>query len=95
MKKSVKAFGVLGGTAAACVACCAGTAFMLPMVGWLGLTGFGAIATGWYWPMAGIFALAIVALIVRRSEHVKTTPSPQTSCGCTDVQAQACGVRPK
>jgi membrane protein implicated in regulation of membrane protease activity len=87
MKPSVKGLGILGAAAAACVACCVGAAFMLPMLGWLGLTGIGAIATGWYLPMAGVFVVALVAFVVRRRVHAENKVSTQNGCGCNSAES--------
>lgn len=58
--------GVTGMAAliAACIPCCISLA--APMLAWLGLTSFGAAATGWYAAALGVFALgAAVILYVR------------------------------
>lgn len=62
-----KTVGTAGTLAAACAACCVSIPLVGPLLAWLGLSGVGAAATGWYLPVAGVFALGLgVFLVIRR-----------------------------
>jgi hypothetical protein len=75
------AFGAAGATAAACAACCLSFPLLGPLSAWLGLAGFGAVATGWYLAGAGVFAFGLLAyLLVRRR---RCSPEHKNTCACS------------
>lgn len=78
------AVGATGAVAAACAACCVSIPLVTPLFAWLGLSGLGAAATGWYLPVTGVSTLGIGAfLIARRRRKAKSILTQSTSgCGC-------------
>lgn len=80
MKKFLKVIGLLGGTAAACVACCTVPIFMGPLLTWIGVT-LGFVFSPWY-----LLLLAIpVLLMFMRTPHnqtARTNRATAKNCGC-------------
>jgi hypothetical protein len=67
----------------ACLPCCLAP-FVVPLMAWLGISAVGAVATGWYLDIAGIFALS-VAMFYWMQKRKKIVPScaiNPNKCGC-------------
>lgn len=78
MKAFLKKFGLIGGTAAACAACCAAPVVLGPLLAWLGAAGLGLAFSPWYLLLLAAPA-AILAFQIRRKE---ARPAKTTGCGC-------------
>lgn len=84
-KAKVSAAAGMAGVAAlvaACIPCCISLAS--PILAWLGLASFGAIATGWYFAAVGVFALGAAVILYarfRRGAHCQIR-KVQSTCGC-------------
>lgn len=76
MKPATKILGLT----AACVACCAGPALLMPVLAGIGLAGAGTAIVGWG---AGLTVLAMTALgvIVFRHRRAAATASVDQGCG--------------
>lgn len=84
-KAKVGTGAVLAGAAAliaACIPCCISLA--APILAWLGLTSFGAVATGWYFAAMSVFALGAAVMLYgrfRRGASCRVQPVKST-CAC-------------
>jgi hypothetical protein len=82
MKNVLKKYGLIGGTAAACVACCTAPLFMGPLLAWLGATALGLLCSPWY-----LLLLAVPALLMLFRKMGKHTIRPSAAmtggCGCS------------
>ena len=75
------AAGAAGVTAAACAACCISLPLLSPLLAWLGLAGFGALATGWYVAAGGALAAGVAAYVFFRRR--RCSPARGDTCSCT------------
>ena len=74
--------GATGAIVAACAACCVSIPVVGPLLAWLGLSGIGAVATGWYLPVAGVSALGLgIFLLARHRRRLTQRPSHRAD-GC-------------
>jgi hypothetical protein len=82
MEMSIKKIGAAAGTAAACVACCAGPALIGPLLAWIGVTGLGFVFSPWY-----LLLLAVPATMLVLQQMRKKTLQPDRAnaggCGCS------------
>lgn len=88
MKKFLKGFWLLGGTAVACVACCTVPIFMGPLLTWIGVTSLGFVFSPWYLLLLAIPAL----LILMRTLHNKTARAncaTASNCSCSTMPPSA------
>ena len=77
------AAGTAGALAIACAACCATIPLAAPLLAYLGISGLGAWAAGWYLPIAGAAAAVVVgALLLRRRRLAKAASPASKTCGC-------------
>ena len=88
MKEAKKKIGIAAGTigaaAAACAACCVSIPVIGSLMAWLGLSGLGAAAMGWYLLAAGVSALGLgLLLFVRHRRNASRQPTDSVGdCGC-------------
>jgi hypothetical protein len=78
MKVFLKKFGIVGGTAAACVACCATPVVLGPLLAWLGVAGLGLAFSPWYLLLLAAPAVMLALQLIRK----KAGPAKTTGCGC-------------
>jgi len=82
MKNALKKYGFIGGTAAACVACCTAPVFMGPLLAWLGASTLGMVYSPWYLLLLAVPALLM--LVRKMGKHGAQTAGVTTGgCGCT------------
>lgn len=82
MNAFLKKFGVIGGTAAACVACCAGPVAFGPLFAWLGVAGLGMVFSSWY--LLLLAAPALVFVLLRMRKKTKSAEKAYAAdCGCS------------
>ena len=75
-----------GALAVACAACCATIPLAAPLLAYLGLSGLGAWATGWYLPIAGAAAAVVMGALLLRRRRLATMSNPASkTCGCKAV----------
>ena len=79
MKNVLKKYGLIGGTAAACVACCTAPLFLGPLLAWLGAAGLGLALSPWYLLMLVVPALMLLA---RKMGKHTARPAAATTGGC-------------
>lgn len=84
MNTFLKKFGLIGGTAAACVACCAGPVFLGPLLAWLGVAGLGFVFSPWYLLLLAAPALMLVLQHSRKKTH-PTEKGNTAGCGCSTL----------
>ena len=77
MKNVLKKYGLIGGTAAACVACCTAPLFMGPLLAWFGATTLGLVFSPWY-----LLLLAVPALMLFAQKWGTGRPAAATTGGC-------------
>jgi len=82
MKYVLKKYGLIGGAAAACAACCTVPLFMGPLLASLGATTLGLVFSPWY-----LLLLAVPALLMLVRKMGKHTTRPCAAaaggCGCS------------
>jgi hypothetical protein len=80
-----RTIGTAGAIAAACAAGCISLPLIAPVLAWLGISSLGAVATGWYLAMAGLFAagLGLLILFRRRSCPIRAQRQSSGTCGCS------------
>lgn len=74
--------GTTGAIVVACAACCVSIPLAGPLLAWLGLSSFGAVATGWYLPVAGVSALGLGIFFFVRHRRSVIQRSTQSADGC-------------
>lgn len=91
MEVAITKFGLMAGTVgttgaivAACAACCVSIPLAGPLLAWVGLSGFGAVATGWYLPVASVSALGlgIFVFVLHRRRVIRRSTQSADGCGC-------------
>ena len=82
MKNVLKKYGLIGGTAAACVACCTAPLFMGPLLAWLGAAGLGLALSPWYLLMLVVPALMLLARMMGKPTG-KPAAATTGGCGCS------------
>jgi hypothetical protein len=78
MNAFLKKFGLIGGTAAACAACCAAPVVLGPLLAWLGVAGLGLAFSPWYLLVLAAPAAMLAVQLIRK----KAGPAKTTGCGC-------------
>lgn len=80
--------GAAGAAIAACAACCA--PLLAPLLAWLGLSGMGMAAAGWYVEIAVLAAAGLCGvLVLRHRRAARQAKSCRVDGGC------GCGSGPK
>ncbi|OGB24860.1 MAG: hypothetical protein A3I66_13725 [Burkholderiales bacterium RIFCSPLOWO2_02_FULL_57_36] len=79
MKNFLKKYGLIGGTAAACVACCTVPIFIGPLLAWIGVTSLGLVFSPWYLLLLAVPALLMV---MRKLNNQTARPNRATTGGC-------------
>lgn len=82
MKNVLRKYGLLGGTAAACVACCTAPLFMGPLLAWLGASTLGLVGLPWYLLLLSLPALLILARTMGK-RSARTPAAAAGGCGCS------------
>ncbi|OVZ65186.1 MULTISPECIES: hypothetical protein [unclassified Pigmentiphaga] len=86
MKNVLKKYGLIGGTAAACAACCPAPLFMGPLLAWTGATTLGLVFSPWF-----LLLLAVPGLLMLARKIGKHTPQPSPAapggCGSSATSA--------
>lgn len=76
------AFAVVGATIAACAACCISIPLVVSLLAWAGISGVGALATGWYLGAAGVFVAGLLGYYLVRRHRKGRARREAASCGC-------------
>lgn len=82
MKNVLRKYGLLGGTAAACVACCTAPLFMGPLLAWLGASTLGLVGLPWYLLLLTIPALLMLARKMGK-HNAQAAAATGGDCGCS------------
>lgn len=81
MKAFLKKYGLIGGTAVACAACCAAPILLAPPLASLGVAGVGSLLSPWFL----LFLVVPAGMLVFQVRN-KQAGEPQTAqagtCGC-------------
>ena len=81
MKTLLKKYGLIGGTAVACIACCAAPSLMVPVLAWLGVAGAGFIYSPWLLALSAVPALMLLAQFRNRKSSAPRGALPAAR-GC-------------
>jgi len=79
MKNFLKKYGLIGGAAAACVACCTVPIFMGPLLAWIGVTSLGLVFSPWYLLLLLVPALL---MLMRTLNNQTARANRATTDGC-------------
>lgn len=85
MKNFLKTYGLIGGTAAACVACCTVPIFMGPLLTWIGVTSLGLVFSPWYLLLLAIPALLMLIRTLNR-QTARANRATTDDCDCSTTQ---------
>ena len=84
MKKFLKGLGLLGGTAAACMACCTVPIFMGPLLAWISVT-LGFVFSPWY---LLLLAIPVLLMLMRKlyNQTARVNRTTANDCSCSTSQ---------
>lgn len=78
MRKFFKKYGMIGGTAAACVACCSAPFLITPILAWVGGAGIGSILSPWF--LLILIIPAGILFFQRKGKRIDGSPPDKVGC---------------
>ena len=80
MKAFLKKYGLIGGTAVACAACCAAPVLFAPLLAWLGVAGVGSLLSPWFLLFL-VVPVGMLAFQIRNKQAGKSQIAQAGTCG--------------